>query len=129
MKTVTDYTEKVGYIYAFDFQENQETVQEISYADYLREYHSDETTSPRGVMPKLHLDERKDGRYEIRAWQPGGRSRVFDHNLDKGYTQDEAMAIIYGVWEENHHERSVDAPGWFDTKEELEQVLKDRSEI
>jgi hypothetical protein len=126
MKTTKDYTDKLGYIYGFEPSKMQDTIQEISYADYLREYHSDETTSPRGVMPKLYLKEREDGKYEIRQWLPGGNSRVFDHNCDRGYIEDEAQVIIYGVWEENHHERSVDAPEFFDTKEEIEEWLREQ---
>lgn len=38
---------------------------------------AEETTSPRGVEPKLHIEERNDG-WELRTWEIGGRSLLVE---------------------------------------------------
>lgn len=38
---------------------------------------AEETTSPRGVEPKLHIEERNDG-WELRMWEIGGRSSLVE---------------------------------------------------
>lgn len=101
-------------------------VNELTYADYLSEYHSDETTSPRGVEPRLHIrDNSLLQRFELWTWG----TRGCHPRLIKSFeTMEQAELERLKEWDSNACIGSGDAPRFFESKEEAVQVLGDRNE-
>jgi hypothetical protein len=72
-------------------------VEETTMYDHVRES-AEETTSPRGVMPKLFVEEVDNGEaivYELRQWQPNGRARTVDTFDTEEQAQDEWYTRTY----------------------------------
>lgn len=62
---------------ATGFTINGKTINSTTYRDYLSDYGSDETTSPRGVAPRLHIREVEE-EYQIWSWGVGGNHPRYD---------------------------------------------------
>jgi len=67
----------------------------MTYKELVREY-ADLTTSPRGVMPRIHVRENEHGQYEVWTWGALGQNPkklfVFDNEV-------EADLFIYNTYE------------------------------
>lgn len=73
-----------------------------------------ETTSPRGVEPKLHIEER-DGEWQLRMWGPSGRGNSLVEVCEsKENAEQRWLEIIYEDDFTNSEERFC----WFDSEEE-----------
>ena len=83
-----DYTKTIYVLTAKD------KLEEYTLAAFLREFCSDETTSPRGVEPRLHIRER-DGKFDVWTWGPAGN---FPRKLDTFDTEEEAERDIMHAW-------------------------------
>lgn len=93
----------------------------IVYSEYLREYGADETTTPKGVAPRLHVRENEtvDGmQFEVWTWGVGGNN---PRREDAFGTEEEARMYIWDSWEANIQYRNDNAPGYFCTIEELKE--------
>lgn len=91
-------------------------IENIKYRDYLREFGSDETTTPMGVAPRLYVDGKN-----IYTWGVRGNN----HKLFKMCKNNkEAKDILYGIFEDNVYSWG-DAPRFFRTKKELFEDLSD----
>lgn len=89
-------------------------IERVKYRDYLREFGSDETTSPRGVAPRLFIDGNM-----VMSWGTGGNNlRVYKECANKT----EAKNFIFECWEANVYE-GCDIPQLFFTKKELYEDL------
>lgn len=134
MKTIEDFQHKVYII-----NHNNE-VEEMTYADYLNEFWSDETTSPRGVENRLHIrevevscdcsDEDEDGvilheddcndgatEYQVWTWGVGGNHPRYVETFE---TEEEAEVSILEGKEYDYFNNSSNAPALYDTFEEAE---------
>jgi hypothetical protein len=56
----TETLNQTGFI----FVSYSNSIEELTYRDYLRQYGADETTSPNGVAPRIHVREIKGAVYE-----------------------------------------------------------------
>ena len=100
---------KQGYI--LDHYGN---IESISYRDYLSEFGSDLTTTPRGVAPRLYVDGNT-----IYSWGVRGNN----HYLYASFkNKREATNALYEVWEQNI-EKDWNAKRFFTTKKELFEDL------
>lgn len=82
------------------------SVESMTMAEFLREYYADETTSPAGVMPKLHVCEvecgewNEDGeyvpdfKYIVNEWLCNGSKR----EVETFESEDEAGEYILERW-------------------------------
>jgi len=83
-------------------------IESMTMAEFLREYYADETTSPAGVMPKLHVCE------------------SIDYDLDDDLEEDLSMpSPIWCVWEwlPNGTKREIDA---FETEDQADEFILER---
>lgn len=81
-------------------------IESMTMAEFLREYYADETTSPAGVMPKLHVCEvecgewNEDGeyvpdfKYIVNEWLCNGSKR----EVETFESEDEAGEYILERW-------------------------------
>jgi len=85
-----------------------------TFASYLEEFGSDETTSPNGVEPRRHIRE-KDGKFQVWSWGVNGNHPYFIEEFD---LEKEASLSLYKSMEFYIQEKNWDAPSFFDTKSE-----------
>lgn len=101
-----------GYIF-----NHKGEIEQIKYRDYLREFGGDETTTPRGVAPRLYVDGNT-----IFTWGVNGNNhaiyRIFDNKR-------EATKNLYEIWEGYIENYNWDAPRFFGTKKELFEDLSE----
>lgn len=70
-------------------------VEETTLYDHVVES-AEETTSPRGVMTKLFVQENEEeSTWEVRQWEPNGRSRVVDSYSTEEEARDEWYIRTY----------------------------------
>lgn len=140
MKTLKDFQNNVYII------NHKEQVEEMTYADYLNEFWSDETTSPRGVENRLHIrevevscdcsdededgvilheDDCNDGATEYQVWTWGVRGN-HPRYVETFETEEEALVSILEGKEYDYQNLSSNAPALYDTREEAEAA---RAEI
>jgi hypothetical protein len=119
-------------VYVLDGQ----NIEKMTYADYLREYFADETTSPCGVEPRLFIrehvtdtddDDNGDENgfsvvYQLRRWNPGGSSSL----IESYDTEEEAEHARLQMWEAREQESNTNAPVYFYTEEEAQECLDER---
>lgn len=91
-------------------------IEKLSYKEYLREFGADETTTPRGVAPRLYIDGST-----IYSWGVRGNNH---YTYEVCNSNREAKKLLYSIWERNV-ENNWDAPRFFDTKKELYEDLAD----
>jgi len=109
MKTLNFKTSQQGYILG-----QKGEIENITYSDYLREFGGDETTTPRGIAPRLFIDGKDVMTYGIR-----GNNLATYKVCD---TKKEAKNILLLNWEFNASE-NWDAPKFFPTKQALMEDL------
>jgi aspartyl-tRNA synthetase len=91
-------------------------VEQITYRDYLQEYGSDETTTPRGIAPRLYVEGNSLMTWGFR----GNNNKIFATFKNKR----EATENLFMQWESNVSE-SCDAPRFFTKKVDLFEDLAD----
>lgn len=120
------FKDRTGYVYRPGATEPEK----IRYSDYLKEFHSDETTSPRGVEPRLHIVQNTNGRFEIWSWGVNGnRPLVYNDNHGAGFTKKEAEAALLVAWEFNHLVESSNEPPYFECRKEARQWIREQKVI
>lgn len=112
----------------------------MTYGEYVREFGGDETTSPRGVEPRIHIREKdysgyveneageevfqEDIKYQVWSWGTGGNHPSFTGaEFD---TKEEAENDVYEHFEYNAQNHNDNAPGYYSTEEEAEAEIADR---
>jgi len=106
-------TSKKGYVLI------KGEIESLKYYDYLLEYGADETTTGRGVAPRLYVEGNK-----LMTWGVGGNNhRVYSYCKNKT----EASQLLYSIWESNVRD-NWDAPMFFTTKKDLFQTVADGSD-
>ena len=94
-------------------------IKTLSYRDYVSEYGSDETTTQRGVAPRLYVDGKS-----IYSWGCTGNRHTFYASFKN---KTEASNNLYEIWEQNVSE-NWDAPRFFKTKKELFEDIAESEE-
>lgn len=110
---------QIGYI----FNPNSNSIEEISYRDYLRDFGADETTSPRGVEPRIHVREGEEC-WELWSWGVNGNNPYKIGGYD---TEEEAESEMYEHFEFYAREHNWNAPIFYYTKEDAMQQWADLS--
>ena len=88
METLNFKPSKKGYIL-----NHKGEIEKIKYSEYLREFGSDETTTPRGVAPRLYVDGK-----HIYTWGVTGNR----HHLYQSFkSKKEATRKLYEIWQSN----------------------------
>lgn len=80
---------------------NNNEIEPLTYRKYLREYAADETTSPRGVEPRLHIRKEDENTFEIWDWGMSG-----NHPYFYGYTfdnEEDAELFLFECWENERY--------------------------
>jgi len=103
---------KQGYIL-----DHKGDIESITYKEYLSEFGSDQTTTPRGVAPRLYVDGNT-----IMSWGVRGNNHRFYASFKN---KREATDALYEVWEQNVS-NDWDAPRFFTTKKELFEDVAER---
>lgn len=93
-------------------------IESLTYADYLSQFCSDETTTPKGVAPRLHIRE-TDENFELWTWGIGGNN---PHRLETFTTEEEATKVIYESWECSF-QQMCDIPLFYDDENSLYEEL------
>lgn len=103
LTTETEYQEFTDNLHAVGIvRTNEGDWKAMRYSDFLREYCSDETTTPHGIAPRLFIRDKDDAdppQLEIRRWRPDGKSEF----VEEFYEQDheKAEAYLFHLWEGN----------------------------
>jgi len=92
-------------------------IENYSYYEYLKEFGSDETTTPRGIAPRLYVDGNS-----IMTWGVRGNNHAFYASFKN---KREATAALYEIWENYISEKNWDAPLFFAKKIDLFKDLAD----
>lgn len=118
---MTDYSAISGHIINGDNQ-----IEAMTMAEYLTEFWSDQTTSPRGVQPRLHVveaskwDEEMEGDvpvYEVWTWGLVGNNPAYTgRSCD---SMDEAEDYIMACWAIDYAAESSDCPEFIQDDAEL----------
>lgn len=103
--------------------------------EYLSEHWSNETTSPLGVAPRLHIrnaegdkvNEFDEGSeyYEIWSWGAGGNHPKRYSREAEFDTAEEAYEAILEEWLHASQTQSTTAPSYFEDKDEAEEWLSE----
>lgn len=100
-----------------------------TYRDYLDEYGTDKTTSPRGVESRLHIREKEDNEgnvtYELWTWGVGGNNPRF---LESFENEEDVVSGIYDARENYVNEKNWDAPIFWDTEKRAIEDLAEKLE-
>lgn len=100
-------------------------VEETTLYDHVMES-AEETTSPRGVMRKVFVEEVDNGEsiaYELRKWEAGGRARTIDTYLTEEEANDELYTRTYNYdFMTDDHRDTM----YWNTREEADAELKER---
>jgi len=94
MLTIERLNEK-GYI----ANTSDMSIEEVVYRDYLRDYGGDETTSPRGVEPRIHIREVECNNYLVEGVDFDNEDEAFFYCQRKGLNQDTIMSNVKTMWE------------------------------
>lgn len=85
-------------------------IEKYTYSEFLTEFGSDETTTPRGIAPRLFIEANNS----IYRWGANGK-RIF---IMSCRSKREATQEIYKIWEQNIFE-SCNSVYFFKTKKDL----------
>lgn len=100
-----------GYILG---QKNK--IESYTYEEYLRGFGADETTTPKGVAPRLFVDGNT-----IMTWGYRGNNLAHFHSFKN---KRDAKNMLLEIWESNVLD-NFDAPRFFTTKKELFEDFAD----
>lgn len=107
MKNLNFKKNQKGYIL------EKRKIESLKYSDYLREYGADETTTSRGVEPRLYVEGNT-----VMTW--GVNHKVYEYCKNKT----EAKKLLYSIWESNVSDNWY-APRFFTTKKDLFEGIAD----
>jgi hypothetical protein len=101
--------------------------------EYLRQYGADETTTPRGIGPRIHIRPKMvdfDGqgnevyKYEIWSWGPSGNNpRFIGEEFEK---EEEAELALYDYYYDYTINKNWNSPMFWLTNEEATEGLADQ---
>lgn len=135
MKTYTkeEFSQKI-YAIEYDYQPTKARVEEYSIWQYINEYLRDTTTTPRGIAPRLFIEEIEEFEegesteilhyYIISSWGVGGNYYRRNYEGKKFETEEEAELHLYNLWWEYRHECD-NAPIFYNTREEAEAWVEE----
>lgn len=119
MKPTNKFEQKVFWL-NFDNE-----IEETTYGDMVREF-ADETTTPNGVAPRMHVRENEEeGTYELWSWGVQGNNPSFVRSFD---TEEEANYALYETFEADMNEQDQYVVFYNDDKEALKKELKELEE-
>lgn len=108
--TTMDFTQAV---YKLNAENGNMWIEKSTLAQVVRDS-AEETTSPRGVEPKLHIEER-DGEWQLRMWGPSGRGNSL---VEVCESEEEAEQRWLELTYEDDYLNGDDHYHWFDSEEE-----------
>jgi hypothetical protein len=85
-------------------------IQNTNYLGHLREYGADETTTGKGVAPRLYIEGNT-----VMTWGVGGNNHKIYASCQN---KTEATNLLYSIWQNNVSD-NWDAPRFFTTKKDL----------
>ncbi len=115
----------------FIFSSETNTIQPITYRDYLCEYGKDETTTPHGIGDRMHIREVQDDEGNVIEWQVwtwganGNNPRYTGTSFDNA---EDADLYYYERCEWFISEKNWDAPRWFENEYDAIQDMADSLE-
>lgn len=127
MRTVSEILNQPIY---FAYPETGE-VEEGTFKEVIQDYFRDETTSPRGVEPRLHIRQNDEGKYTIWTWGVRGNNpREYD---DREYDNEEdAQTRLWEFWIGNYEKDDGsglnDCPHFFYSEKEAKDWLNEIKE-
>ena len=92
----------------------------MTYGELVRDY-ADQTTSPIGVMPRIHKREHESGQYEVWTWGVLGQNPAKITTFDN---EEEADLFIYNTYEADLLS-DCDMPLFDFSKKELKRLIKE----
>ena len=95
-------------------------IENYIYSEFLREFGSDETTTPIGIAPRLYVDGNS-----IMTWGVRGNNHAFYASFKN---KREATATLYEIWEQNVLE-SCYGERFFKTKKDLFEDCADMHNV
>jgi len=109
--------EKTVYWFNFDNE-----IEKINYGE-LVEMFADETTTPNGVGPRIHIRENKEeNTFELWTWGVQGNNPQFIKSYD---TEKKAIFAQYETFEEDMNKQDQYVIIYADTEQELKEQLSD----
>lgn len=117
----------------YDFQEAQQKeifiynskseIEKTNLYDFVMSF-ADETTSPRGVEPRLHIRKNEDDNtFEVWTWGVRGQNL---RNIGSGLTEEEAIDWIYSSVYCTDFQNSSESTIYFESEEDAENDLAER---
>lgn len=117
----------------YDFQEAQQKeifiynskseIEKTNLYDFVMSF-ADETTSPRGVEPRLHIRKNEDDNtFEVWTWGARGQNL---RNIGSGLTEEEAIDWIYSSVYCTDFQNSSESTIYFESEEDAENDLAER---
>ena len=95
-------------------------IEKLTYKEYLESYGADETTTPKGVAPRLFIDGCK-GAWGISSWGVRGNNL---HQYSAPFkTKKEAKNLLYECFKNYIENYNWDAPRFFWVKKDLYEDL------
>ncbi|MBL7942924.1 MAG: hypothetical protein JNM00_09165 [Flavobacteriales bacterium] len=111
---------EVGYVLNAD-----NTIEEMTYGDYLKNYHSNDQPTSEGVQPRYTVKEDLSGddpKYHVRKWDVSRFTIVETHD-----NREDADESCLQSMEDHYRNSNNDAPLFFNNRAEAEQTQSDRS--
>lgn len=117
----------------YDFQEAQQKeififnskteIEKTNLYDFVMSF-ADETTSPRGVEPRLHIRQNEDDNtFEVWTWGVRGQNL---REIGSGLTEEEAIDWIYSSIYCTDFQNSSESTIYFESEEEAKNYLAER---
>lgn len=117
----------------YDFQEAQQKeififnskceIEKTNLYDFVMSF-ADETTSPRGVEPRLHIRQNEDDNtFEVWTWGVRGQNL---REIGSGLTEEEAIDWIYSSVYCTDFQNSSESTIYFESEEEAKNDLAER---
>lgn len=117
MGNFKEQTKKFGYIL------KNGGIEKMKYSEYLLEYGADETTTPKGVAPRLHI-RGESKHWEIWTWGANG-NHPRKHSYNSFSKKSEVILELLEYAKIYIEEKNWDAPRFFFTKKDLFEDLAD----
>ena len=71
-------------------------IEQCTYAEFVREFGGDETTTPNGVAPRKFVREIGNGTFDVMEWR---KHRIGCDTLSNHATEEEAEQELFEYWE------------------------------
>lgn len=121
MKTLERLNQRIYII------KNNEIEEDI-FKSIIEDYFRDETTSPKGVMPRMHIRKNENEEtFELWTWGILGQFPKFQKSFE---TENEANDALWECWLNNYDYDDGsglnNAPAFFFEKEDAKEYLKNK---